>query len=80
MHIQHKFLKFGILILLPLVQLNIGLCWKKKMKDIIIHKKAKSSTANPNEVNLLPGDKNLGIDPLIHFYEVEGGDKTEEGK
>ena len=38
----------------------------------------KASTANQN-VNPPPGDKSLGIEPAICFYEIEGSDKTEEG-
>ena len=27
-----------------------------------------------------PGDKTLELDPAIRFYELEDGDKTEEGE
>ena len=46
------------------------------MARTIILKTVKSSTAKPKG-NPLSGDKTLGIDPDIHFYEIEGGDKTE---
>ena len=35
-----------------------------------------SSAANPPG-NPPPGDKSFGIDPYIHFYEIEYGDNTE---
>ena len=41
-------------------------------------KPVKASPAKPN-IKSLPGDKTLGLDPYIHFYEIEGGDITEEG-
>ena len=31
-------------------------------------------------VNPLHGDKSIGIDPDIHFYEIEDDNKTEEGQ
>ena len=48
------------------------------MTMTISHKKVKASTANPN-INPMPGDKTLNIDPYIRFYEIEDGDKTKEG-
>ena len=30
--------------------------------------------------SLCPGNKNLGIQPTICFYEIEDDDKTEEGE
>ena len=39
----------------------------------------KESTAKP-EKNTTPKDKTIGIDPVIWFYEIEYGDKTEEWK
>ena len=36
---------------------------------------AKASTVKP-----LTGDKYLGIDPAIQFYEIEYGNKTEGGE
>ena len=40
---------------------------------------AKASTAKPLG-NHSPGDKSLGIERAIRFYEIEDGDKTEEGE
>ena len=37
------------------------------------------STANPFG-NPHPGDKSLGIEIDVCFYEIEDGDKTEEGE
>ena len=37
------------------------------------------STAKPNG-KPPPVDKTLGIDPYIHFYEIEEFDNTEEGE
>ena len=28
----------------------------------------------------IPGDKTLGLEPYIRFYEIEDVDKTEEGE
>ena len=41
-------------------------------------KTVKDSTAKPNN-KAPPGDKTIGIDPDIRFYETEDGDKTKEG-
>ena len=40
---------------------------------------AKASTVKPL-VKLPPGDKSLGLEPSIRFYEIEDSDHTEEGK
>ena len=39
----------------------------------------KASTDNPS-ANPLPRDKYLGLEPDIHFCEIEDGDNTEEGE
>ena len=39
----------------------------------------KASTDNPSG-NPPPVDKTLGIDTYIKFYEIEYGDKTDEGE
>ena len=39
----------------------------------------KASTANPS-CKPPPGDKTLGFEPAIRFYEIEDDDKTEEGE
>ena len=49
------------------------------MELAIIMKIVKASTSKPNS-KPPPGDKTLGIDPDNRFYEIEDGDKTEEGK
>ena len=38
---------------------------------------SKYSTAKPSG-KPQPGVKPLGLEPAIHFYEIEDGDKTEE--
>ena len=48
------------------------------MEDTIILKPVKASTANPND-KPTPGDETLGIDPAIHFYEIEDNDSTKKG-
>ena len=40
-------------------------------------KTVKASAAKPNG-KPPPGDKSLGFDPYIRFYEIEDGYKTEE--
>ena len=40
-------------------------------------KTVKESTSKPN-IKPLPGDKQLGIDPAIRFYERNDSDKTEQ--
>ena len=42
-------------------------------------KTVETSTANHNG-KPPPGDKSLGIEPFIRFYDIEGSDKTEEGE
>ena len=42
-------------------------------------KTVKASTAKPN-VKPPPRDNFIGIEPDIHVYEIEDGDKTEEGE
>ena len=37
----------------------------------------KASAAKPL-VKPPPGDKTFGLDPAIHFYAIEDGDKTEK--
>ena len=39
----------------------------------------KASTSKPSW-KPPPGDKSIGIDPAIRFYEIEDGDKTKEGE
>ena len=48
-------------------------------KTISTRNVAKASTTKPLG-KPLPGDKFLGIEPAIRFYEIEDGDKTEEGE
>ena len=40
-------------------------------------KYTKASISKPNG-KPLPGDKTLGIDPYICFYEIEDGNKTKD--
>ena len=47
------------------------------MTNTIRLKTVKASTAKSN-CKPTPGDKTLGFDPYIRFYEIEDGDKTEE--
>ena len=49
------------------------MCINMKMKTL------KASTASTKGKHL-SGDKSLGIEPSIHFYEIEDGDNTEEGE
>ena len=49
------------------------------MASNIILKTVKASTAKPDNTPP-PGDKTLGIEPDIRFYEIEDSDKTEEGE
>ena len=73
---DHEFLKWVIVLLLPLVQLNIWLYWK----DVQDYRSEKDQGLNRNpNIKPPPGDKTLGIDPDIRLYKIEGGDKTEEG-
>ena len=46
------------------------------MERAISLKIVKVSTPKPN-IKPLPGDKTLGFDPDIRFYEIEDGDHTE---
>ena len=39
-------------------------------------KTIKASTDKPNS-KPPPGDKTLGIEPVVRFYEIEDGDNTE---
>ena len=50
---------------------------KDNMEKSVILKPTKALTSKPNSKNL-PRDITIGIDPAIHFYEIEDGDKTEE--
>ena len=45
------------------------------MARTISVKTVNSKTAKP-----LPGDKSLGIETYIRFYEIEDGDNYEEGE
>ena len=69
--------------LLPLVRLQIDLCWKVflnwRTARTISMKTVKASTSKSNGKPLL-GDKSYEIDPDILFYEIEDDDKTEEGE
>ena len=47
------------------------------MEKSVNLKPTKALTSKPNSKNL-PRDITIGIDPAIHFYEIEDGDKTEE--
>ena len=47
------------------------------MENTVSLKLVKSSTVNSNK-NLQTRDKNLGIETVICFYEIEDGDKAEE--
>ena len=47
------------------------------MTKTVSLKPVKASAAN-NNGKPPPGDKTLGVDPDIRFYEIEDGDKTEE--
>ena len=49
------------------------------MERTISLKTVKASTAKPNG-KPPPGDKTLGLDSLIRFYEIEDGDNTEKGE
>ena len=53
----------------------------KKIKDGKDHQseKSKASISKPNGKSL-PGDKTLGPDPAICFYETEDGDNNKEGE
>ena len=48
------------------------------MVGSISMKTVKASTAKPN-TKPRPGDKTLGLDTAIQFYEIEDSDKTKEG-
>ena len=81
---NHDFLRYGIVILLPLVRLKIDLCRKSKKnpktaKTISRKSSVKASAAKPPG-NPTPRDEILGLEPATHFYEIEDGDKTEEGE
>ena len=39
----------------------------------------KASAAKPY-IKPPPGDKTCGLEPAIHFYEIEDGDETEKGE
>ena len=80
LHSYHDFLKCGILILLPLVQLRINFCGKKENTvRIITLKKDKASTAKPNG-KTPPGDKIMSLETRIVFYEEKECDRTEGGE
>ena len=49
------------------------------MASTISIKTVKASTAKPNGKPMI-GDKTLGIDACIRFYEIEDGHHTEEGE
>ena len=68
---------------MPLVQLEINLCWKSNnpemMKTISRKSLVKALEDNPLGKDL-PRDKTLGLDPENHVYQIEEGDNTEEGE
>ena len=76
-HRYYDFLKCSIVILLPLLQIKNQLVLKDKMTGNNSLKSVNTSTANPNGKPQL-GDKTLGIEPQICFYEIEDGGKTEQ--
>ena len=49
---------------------------KGNMEKSVSLKSTKDLTSNPNG-KPPPGDKTLRLEPAIHFYEIEAGDKTE---
>ena len=54
-------------------------CVEKENKSRTIRlKTVKASTEKPNG-KPPPGDKSLDLEPDIHIYEIEDGDKTEDG-
>ena len=48
-------------------------------KSISKRNSVKASTAKPSG-KPPPGEKTLGIEPAIRFYEIEDGGNTEEGE
>ena len=70
---NHDLLKCGIVILLPPVQLRINLCLKfknpKMEKFVSKINSVMASTAKPLGESP-PGNKNLGIEPVIRCYEI----------
>ena len=46
------------------------------MENTTSLKNTKASKAKPNR-NPSTVDKTLGLEPVIHLYDIEGGDKTE---
>ena len=81
---NHGFFKCGIVILLPLIQLIIDLCWKsqrfpKHGENTIKKISVKTSTAKPLG-KPLPGDKNMGLEPEIYLYTLEDSDDNTEGE
>ena len=78
----HDFLMCVIGILLPIIRLRINLCLKVKKKKTesfisMIMKIVVAATDKPNN-KPPPGDKSLGINTAIRFYDIEDGDNTEE--
>ena len=49
------------------------------VKPISNKNSVKDSTAKPLG-KPLPGDKTCGLEPAIHFYEIEDGDETEKSR
>ena len=48
-------------------------------RSISKRNQAKASSAKPSD-KPPPGDKTLGLEPDIHFYLIQDGDKTGEGE
>ena len=49
------------------------------MAKTMSRKSSVKASTSKTSGKTLPGYKTPGIEPKIHFYEVEDGDKTEEG-
>ena len=73
---KHDLLKYGIAILLPLVQFDNQRVLDKvvlimTMTMTISKKGFVKASADKPLGNLLPGDKNLGLETAIRFYSIE---------